>query len=84
MSVTPPVSHVEMWPYVVSAAVGSASHAVTAVRIVLSSMTELRRRTGLGSARAAAKREITIHAPFILFGAANGAAGDLAHLEESY
>jgi len=37
MSVTPPVSHVEMWPYVVSAAVASASHAVTAVRMVVSS-----------------------------------------------
>ena len=84
MSVTPPVSQVEMWPYVASADALSESHAETAVLMVLSSMTELRRRTGLGSARAAAKREITIHAPFILFGAANGAAGDLAHLEESY
>tara|TARA_B100000683_G_scaffold136313_1_gene133069 strand:- start:43 stop:312 length:270 start_codon:yes stop_codon:yes gene_type:complete len=37
MSVTPPVSHVEMWPYVASAAVASASHAVTAVRMVVSS-----------------------------------------------
>ena len=68
-----------MWPYVVSAAVGSASHAVTAVRIVLSSMTELRRRTGLGSARAVAKREITIHAPFILF-LVWGCLGQLAQL----
>ena len=55
-----------MWPYVVSAAVGSASHAVTAVRIVLSSITELRRRTGLGSAQAALKEAITIHVLFIL------------------
>ena len=84
MSVTPPVSHVEMWPYVASAAAGSASHASRAVLMVVSSITELRRRTGLGSARAAVKRAITIHVPFILFGAANGAAGDLAHLEESY
>ena len=30
MSVTPEVSHVEMWPYVASAAVASASHAATA------------------------------------------------------
>ena len=37
MSVTPPVSHVEMWPYVASAAVASESHAVTAVRMVVSS-----------------------------------------------
>ena len=36
MSVTPPVSHVEMWPYVASAAVASASHAATAVLILLS------------------------------------------------
>jgi len=37
MSVTPPVSHVEMWPYAASAAVASASHAATASRIVVSS-----------------------------------------------
>merc|ERR1739841_226659 len=36
MSVTSDVSHVEMWPYVASAAVASASHAVTAVRILSS------------------------------------------------
>ena len=41
MSVTPPVSHVEMWPYVASAAVASASHAVTAVRMVVSSATKM-------------------------------------------
>ena len=35
MSVTPPVSHVEMWPYVLSAAVGFESHAATAVRMLL-------------------------------------------------
>ena len=70
MSVTPPVSQVEMWPYVASADALSESHAETAVLMVLSSMTELRRRTGLGSARAAAKRVITIHVLFILFGAA--------------
>ena len=39
MSVTPPVSHAEIWPYVASAAAASASHAATAVRMVLSSMT---------------------------------------------
>ena len=39
MSFTPDVSHVEMWPYVASAAVASASHALTAVRIVVSSIT---------------------------------------------
>ena len=33
MSVTPPVSHVEMWPYVASAAVASESHAATAILI---------------------------------------------------
>ena len=37
MSVTPPVAHVEMWPYVASAAVGSESHAATAVRTLVSS-----------------------------------------------
>ena len=37
MSVTPPVSQVEICPYVASAAVASASHAATAVRIVVSS-----------------------------------------------
>ena len=39
MSVTPPVSHVEMWPYVASAAVGSANHASRAVLIFPLSMT---------------------------------------------
>ena len=39
MSVTPPVSHVEMWPYVVSAAVASASHVATAVLMLLSVIT---------------------------------------------
>merc|ERR1712091_270461 len=34
MSVTPPVSHVEMWPYVASAAAGSASHAANAARML--------------------------------------------------
>ena len=37
MSVTPDVSQVEMWPYVDSAAVLSASHAWTAVSMLLSS-----------------------------------------------
>ena len=37
-SVTPPVSHVEIWPYVASAAVASIFHAATAVLIVLSSI----------------------------------------------
>jgi hypothetical protein len=39
MSVTPDVSHVEMWPYVTSAAALSESHAATAVLMVLSVMT---------------------------------------------
>ena len=39
MSVTAPVSHVEMWPYVASAAVASESHAATAVLMLLSVMT---------------------------------------------
>ena len=34
MSVTPLVSHVEMWPYVASAVVESSHHAVRAVRSV--------------------------------------------------
>ena len=37
MSVTPPVSHVEMWPYVASADALFESHAATAVRMVVSS-----------------------------------------------
>ena len=37
MSVTSTVSHVEMWPYVASAALWSANHAATAVRMVVSS-----------------------------------------------
>ena len=41
MSVTPPVAHVEMWPYVASAALWSANHAVTAVRMVVSSATKM-------------------------------------------
>ena len=36
MSVTPDVSHVEMWPYVASAALASESHAATAVRMLTS------------------------------------------------
>tara|TARA_B100000459_G_scaffold136181_1_gene92640 strand:+ start:310 stop:504 length:195 start_codon:yes stop_codon:yes gene_type:complete len=39
MSLTPPVSHVEIWPYIASADALSESHALTAVLIVLSSMT---------------------------------------------
>ena len=37
MSVTPPVSHVEMWPYAASAAALSESQASTAVLMLLSS-----------------------------------------------
>ena len=37
MSVTPPVSHVEMWPYSASAAARSWNHALTATRMVSSS-----------------------------------------------
>ena len=37
MYVTPPVSHVEMWPYVASADALSESHSVTAVLMVVSS-----------------------------------------------
>ena len=40
MSVTPPVAHEEMWPYIASAAVASESHAATAVLIVVSSATK--------------------------------------------
>ena len=39
MLVTADVSHVEMWPYVASAAAGFASHAFFAVKILLSVMT---------------------------------------------
>ena len=39
MSVTPPVSHVEMWPYVRMAAARSENQSKTAVLIVLSSAT---------------------------------------------
>ena len=39
MSVTLPVFHVEMWPYVASAAVESDNHSVTAVLMLLSVMT---------------------------------------------
>ena len=38
MSVTADVSHVEMWPYVDSAALGSENHAATAVLMLLSVM----------------------------------------------
>ena len=37
MSVTPPVFHAEMWPYVTSAAAASANHDATAVLMLLSS-----------------------------------------------
>ena len=36
MSVTRDVSHLEIWPYVASAAVASASHSATAVRMLVS------------------------------------------------
>ena len=39
MSVTPDVSHVEMWPYVVSAAAAFESHALTAHLIFQLTMT---------------------------------------------
>ena len=39
MSMTPDVSHVEMWPYVTSAAVASEIYAATAVLMLLSVMT---------------------------------------------
>ena len=40
MSVTSDVSHVEMWPYIASAAVASEVHAATASLMLLSSMTD--------------------------------------------
>ena len=49
MSVTPDVSHVEMWPYVASAAVASASHAATAVLMLLSVMTLFAVGSGAGT-----------------------------------
>ena len=45
MSVTPPVAHFEMWPYVASAALASESHAATAVRILLLVITQTPCRT---------------------------------------
>ena len=39
MSVTPEVAHVEMWPYVASAADWSANQAATAVLMLSSSIT---------------------------------------------
>ena len=39
MSVTPDVSQVEMWPYVVSAALSSENHAPTAILIFQLAMT---------------------------------------------
>ena len=39
MYVTPPVSHVEMWPYVAVAAVGLETHALTAILIFQLTMT---------------------------------------------
>ena len=48
MSVTPDVSQVEMWPYVVSAAVASEIHAPTAVLMLLAVMTLFVCCTGRG------------------------------------
>ena len=48
MSVTPPVAHVEMWPYVASAAVGFESHAATAILMLLSVITLLMVGCGVG------------------------------------
>ena len=48
MSVTPPVAHVEMWPYVASAPLRSSNHAVTASRMVLSSTMLLMVGCGVG------------------------------------
>ena len=39
MSVTPPVAHVEMWPYIASAADWSSNQAATANLMLLSVMT---------------------------------------------
>ena len=39
MYFTPDVSHVEMWPYVASAALGSENRAATAVLMLLSVIT---------------------------------------------
>ena len=47
MSVTPDVSHVEMWPYVDLAAVGSANQSRTAFPIVLSVMASVIVQLGL-------------------------------------
>ena len=49
MSVTLPVLHLEIWPYVASANVGFESHASTAILMVLSVMTLLKMSRGVGS-----------------------------------
>ena len=49
MSVTPPVSHVEMWPYVVSVDALFESHAATAVLMLLSVMTLFAVGSGAGT-----------------------------------
>ena len=55
MSVTPPVAHVEMWPYVASAAVGFESQASTAVLMLsLSSATPATGSNKLKTHRSAA------------------------------
>ena len=45
MSVTPPVPHIEMWPYVASAAALSESQSLTAFRILMSVITQTPCRT---------------------------------------
>ena len=67
MSVTPEVSHVEMWPYVASAAVSSLNHAVTAVRMLLSDIRHCfhaaRRRRARGAVERLVEVRVVAHAP---------------------
>merc|ERR1739841_449518 len=61
MSVTPPVSHVEMWPYVASAAARSSIQARTAVRILASLIMLL----GVGAAEAVGAGDGAAFATFV-------------------
>ena len=94
MSVTPPVSHVEMWPYVVSAAPASESHAATAVfrcrrpwsECLRTSRQPNRRRTTstrTGAVERVVQVHVVVHAPAEVLVEGRGAVEHPAHVRDA-
>ena len=66
MSVTPEVSHVEMWPYIASAAISSLNQEVTSPSAAVGHQALLdaaRRRRARGAVEHAAQAHAVAHAP---------------------